>query len=132
MILLLLAQLFLGTPHPVVVDWPGILVTDTNDDGSAFSRPPLGYWVLRAQIVNGVAGSFSVLNLDSAVQGTMSDGVDADPCEYVDFTAQSGLSYTYQVIAEDFNGEAASGQSNTVQIPLNPNAPTNVQITVGP
>src|SRR5947209_20308085 len=132
MILLgLLLQLFAGTAHPVTIDWNPVAVTDTNDDGSTFTRAPLGYWVYRAQVVNGTVGAFTLLNPDSAVLGMTEDDGTFDPLEYVDEFALQGLTYVYQITALDFGGEsAASGQSSPQLIPVNPDAPPHVDVVI--
>lgn len=115
-----------GTPHSVSLAWPGITITQTNDDGSTFTRPVLGYYVYRAPIVNGVAGPAVLLNGDSPVMG-MPDEDGA----YEDRTAGQGLLYAYSVSAVDLAGESAPSPVVTpAALPINPNAPGNVRAVV--
>lgn len=114
-----------GTPHSVFLTWPGVTIIQTNDDGTAFTRPVLGYYVYRAPVVNGVAGLMVQLNGDAVVMG-MPD----EDGQYEDRTAQQGISYAYAVSSVDLDGESAP--SNVVMplpLPINPNTITGLQVT---
>lgn len=136
MILWLLLQLGLtaadgGTPHIVELTWPGITLMQSNDDGSTFTRPPLGYWVYRAKVEKGMQGPWVLLNGDAAVVGMAEDDGTLDPCIYRDDTVQQGSSYVYAVTAVDFAGETPqSNLSAAGPLPINPNTPGNLQANV--
>lgn len=115
-----------GTSHSVSLAWPAITITQTNDDGTTFTRPVLGYYVYRAPIVNGVTGPAVLLNGDAPVVG-MPDENGA----YEDRTAGQGLLYAYSVSAVDLAGESApSPVVMPPALPINPNTPPNVQANV--
>lgn len=115
-----------GTPRSVSLAWPGVTITQTNDDGTTFTRPVLGYYVYRAPIVNGVTGPAVLLNGDAPVMG-MPDEDGA----YEDRTAGQGLLYAYSVSAADLAGESApSPVVMPPALPINPNTPPNVQANV--
>lgn len=131
MIFLLLLQLGFtfnagGTPSSYVLTWPGITITQANDDGTTFTRPVLGYFVYRAPIVNGVPGAAVLLNGDSPVMG-----MPGENGSYEDRTAGQGLLYAYSVSAADLAGESApSPVVMPPALPINPNTPPNVQANV--
>lgn len=129
--LALLFALVLGngaTPHFATLTWPAVTVTDSNDDGTTFSRPALGYYVWRAEVVNGVQGSWLLLNPDEIVIGmALEDGTAAD-MDYQDSGTVEGTTYVYAVSAVDLGGESAKSPiSNVIVTPVNPNAPLNLQ-----
>lgn len=121
-----------GTPHVPELVWPGIAVTDTNDDGTTFQRPPLGYWVQRATVdSSGAQGPWIVLNPDAPVIGFMEDDGTLDMCSYRDESYQQGFNYLYAVSAVDGGGESGlSGFAAPGEVPINPNSPLNVKATV--
>lgn len=129
--LALLFALVLGngaTPHFATLTWPAITVTDSNADGSSFTRPALGYYVYRAPMVAGVAGAYELLNPDEIVMGMLDgDGAPADGW-FEDTAAVEGVTYVYAVSAVDLGGESGkSPVSNVVTVPQNPNPPGNFQ-----
>lgn len=134
--LFLLAQLGFfntngGTPHTVELIWPGITVTQANDDGTTFVRPPLGYYVYRAEIKSSIQGPWLVLNPDALVVGMMEAGGSLDPCVYRDETVQQGFLYVYAITALDYAGESPlSNLSAAGPIYINPNSSTNLQSVV--
>lgn len=126
--LALFAQLLLGgTPHSATVRSPAVLVVDTNADGSTFTRPVFGYNVFRAEVVNGIAGSFTLLNPDVLLIGMLDGDGNAADVVYEDDLYVSGAAYVYKFSAVDFGGESAlSTSSNLVTFPVNPNVPTGL------
>src|SRR5882757_9907794 len=93
-----------STPHFATLTWPAVTVTDSNDDGTTFTRPALGYYVWRAEVVNGVQGSWLLLNPDVLVMGMLdADGVPANG-DYQDSGTVEGTTYVYAVSAVDFGG----------------------------
>lgn len=133
MIWLILA-LVLGdgaTPHFATLTWPAVTVTGSNDDGTTFTRPALGYYVWRAEVVNGVQGSWLLLNPDEIVMGMALEDSSAANGDYQDSGTVEGTTYVYAVSAVDFGGESAkSPVSNVIVTPVNPNTPGNVQANV--
>lgn len=117
-----------GSPHFVTVNFQHVMVSDVYADGSTLTRPAFGYHVWRAPVVNGVSGTFVLLNPDVLVLGTLDgDGNPAD-CDFLDEQAVEGMTYVYSVSAVDFGGESALSPSFTAApIPINPNAPLNLQ-----
>lgn len=116
-----------GTPHYSTLFWQSVVVTDSNADGTAFTRPALGYFVYRAPIINGVQGPWLLLNPDVLVIGMLDDnGLPADN-QYEDDQVIEGITYIYAVSAVDFGGESLkSTVSNVVVTPINPNSPTGL------
>lgn len=117
-----------STPHFVTVNFQHVMVTDVYADGTLLTRPVLGYYVWRAEVVNGVQGPWLSLNSDVPVIGMLDgDGNPAD-CDFIDEQTVEGMSYVYSVSAVDFGGESAmSPISGIVVVPVNPNAPTNLR-----
>lgn len=117
-----------GTPHPTTLVWPGVTVTQMNDDGTTFTRPVLGYYVRRALTVSGVRGDWVLLNPDAVVVGMAEDDGTPDPGWYEDETPQQGATYVYAVTAVDFGGESGLAVSGPVMVPVNPNTPSDLVI----
>lgn len=120
-----------GTPHFATLTWPAVTVTDSNDDGTTFTRPALGYNVYRAEVSGGVQSLWLLLNPDVPVIGMLdADGNPADG-DFIDEQAVEGMSYVYTVSAVDFGGESAASPVSALRVtPINPGAPNNLQMVV--
>lgn len=117
-----------GTPHFATLTWPAVTVTDSNDDGTTFTRPALGYYVWRAEVVNGVQGPWLLLNRDVPVIGMLDGDGNPAAADFIDEQAVEGTTYVYAVSAVDLGGESGKSPiSNVVVTPINPNAPLNLQ-----